>query len=170
MPLSISFSLRTLSFSTRVHLWIDSMRRKKRENPVKEPQLPPFFSVSQVLTEFCSCLLQEPSGLWQQWDTIGKPGKGQLQLPGSDASKAYQHGQCRLVCDASTGVLPFYTLACVVCQHPSVGPILFVRSLFCFLHRTTEDRPSSSTVSTVCLQKQTVIITKYWHGAEREEA
>lgn len=164
MPLSISFTLRTSSFSTGVHLWIDSMGRKKRESPIKEPQLPPFFSLSQVLTEFCSCLLHQnwkPSGLWQEQDAIGKSGKGQLQPPGSDASKAYQHGQYRLARDASTGALPFFTLASIVCQPPSVGPILFVRSLFCFLHKSAEDKPSSSTVSTVCLQKQTVIITKY---------
>lgn len=88
----------------------------------------------------------------------------------TDVSKAYQRGQCRLVHDTSTGVLPFCTLGGIVCQHPPVWPILFAGSLFCFLHWTTESKPRSSTVSTVCLQKQTVIITKYWHGAEREKA
>jgi len=159
VPVSVIFTLSTSPFSSGVHLWIDSMGRKKGENPIKEPLLPPFLSLSQVLAEFYSRLLHH--GLWQQQEKLGKLGKGQLQLPGLGAGKAYQHGQYRLVHNTSTGVLPFYALAGVVCRHPHVGPILFAGSLFCFLHRTTESKPSHSTISTVCLRKQTVIITKY---------
>lgn len=173
VPLSTSFTLSTSSFSTGVHLWIGSMGRKKRGKSGKGATATSLLFLVMVLTEFYSRLLHQdwkPLGLWQWQDKIRKYGKAQLQLPGPDASKAYQHGQYRLVHGTSTGVLSFYTLAGVVCPHPFVGPISFVWRLFCFLQRTTKSKPSSSTVSAVCSQKQTVIVTKYWHGAEREKA
>lgn len=48
---------------------------EKGGNLMKEPPLPPFFSLSQVFTDFYSRLLHQDwkaLGLWQQHDKIGK--------------------------------------------------------------------------------------------------
>lgn len=89
-----------------------------------------FLSLPQLLTH--SHILHQawkPLGHRQWQDKRCKYGKGQLQLPEPDASKASQHGQYRLVPDTSTGVVPFCTLAGIVWQHLSVGHALLAGSL-----------------------------------------
>lgn len=134
---------------------------KSMENQIKQPAL-------SLLTQFHSHILN------QAWKPLGAFGSGKT----GDASRAKDSCSSQslmLVKLPSMASIdwcrtPVLVHFLYIWQHLSVGPVQLEGSLFCCLSRKTASKPSPSTASTVWLQKQTVISTEYWRGAEIEEA